>query len=164
MGQDDYGYDHLGYDVQLTSDRSVNSAHALAGYSLEVQPDSTWPGLDGSGQVRVRPEEVKQVADWLSGQADSAQSLPQWLSTATAVSFGPSSWHEANNLKAASEVVSQAVSDYLGKTVANLSQAAATLNAVHDTYTRTDQANDHTARSTNAALGEQGGNGGVVAM
>lgn len=163
MGQDNYRYDQQGYDVQLTGDRSANGAQPLAEYPLDVRPDTTWPGMEGSGKVRVQPEEVKTVAEWLTTQANSAQSLPQWLSTATTVSFGPSSWHEANNLKSASEMVSQAVTDFLGKTVANMSETAATLKAVHATYTGTEQANDHTVRATNAAMGEHSG-GGVVAM
>jgi hypothetical protein len=165
MGQDNYRYDQLGYGVHLTGDRSANGAQPLAGYPLDVRPDAAWPGLAGSGRVRVEPEEVKKVADWLTAQADSARSLPRWLSGATSVSFGPSSWHEANNLKAASELVSQAVADYLGQTVANLTDAAATLNVVHATYTGTEQANDHTVRSSSAALGgASDGSGGAKVM
>lgn len=156
MGQDSYTYDQAGYDVQLTGDRSANAAQPLPGYQPDVRADTTWPGLDGSSQVRVKPEEVKNVADWLTNQANSLQSLPQWLSTATSVSFGPSSWHEANNLKAASDLVSQAVAHYLGQTMTTMSQAAATLNAVHATYTGTERANVQTVQNTNATLGESG--------
>jgi hypothetical protein len=159
MGQDNTRYDQMGYDVHLTGERSDNGAQALSGYPLDVRPDTTWPGLEGSGQVRVQPEEVKKVADWLTTQANSTQSLPQWLSSSTAVSFGPSTWIEANNLKAASELVSQAVTDYVGKTVINMNQAAATLHAVHATYTGTETANTQTVQATNAALQDQSGPG-----
>lgn len=152
MGQDDYGYDQRGYGVRLTDERAANGARALDGYELDARPDPQWPGLDGSEHVRVRPEEVRSVADFLDRRAEDTRTLPGRLQKATAVSFGPSSWHEANNLKAASEMVSNAVADYIGTTLANLNTAAATLRSVHAHYTGAEQANDENVTSIAAQL------------
>ena len=162
MTYDNTRYDQQGHGVELTCDRSANSARALDGYTPDVRPDTSWPGLDGSGKIQVEPGEVKRVAEWLHRQAGSAESLPKWLSSETQVTFGPSSWHEANNLKAASQLVSEAVATYLGQVAANMTAAAGTLTSVHDTYTGTEQANTDTVQHTNANLGDDGG--GPVVM
>jgi hypothetical protein len=157
MTQDGYRYDQSGYNVQLSGDRTKNAARALDGYPLDAQPDSAWPGLEGSGEIRVQPEAVKKVADWLTENAGAARSLPGWLAKETSVSFGPSTWYAANNLKAASELVSQAVAQYVQQVATNMGQAAATLRSVTGHYDSAEQANTGAVRSTGAALGEHGG-------
>jgi hypothetical protein len=147
------GYDAADLNVQLTGERSQNGARALEGYPLDVRPDGSWPGLDtASGQVRVRPEELKRVSQWLATQAGYTESLPQWLSSATAVSFGPASWHEATNLKDASEMLTRAVAEHISKVVLNLGQANASITAAHAAYDTTEQSNTDTMTNVDGGL------------
>jgi hypothetical protein len=154
MGQDNYGYDQRGLDVQLTDDRSKNGATSLSGYPLDVRPASDWPGQNGSASIQIRsPDVLTEVSGWLNQRASEVQSLPQWLGQQTSVSFGPASWHEANNLKDASQAVAQAVSDFMTKVVQNMQQAAATIDAVHSTYLGTENANAQTFQSVSTTIG-----------
>ena len=109
MGQDSYRYDQWGLGVRLGSDRSANSAQALEGYPLDVRPDGTWPGLEGSGQLRVRPEAVRELSDLLKERARAAEPLPDRVTRVTSVRFGPATWQEANNLADACRQVRDAV-------------------------------------------------------
>jgi hypothetical protein len=159
MTQDHYRYDRQGYDVHLGGDRVANAARALDGYPLDVQPDSTWPGLEGSGDILVQPDAVRGLSDLLKRHADAAASLPGWLTMATSVSFGPPTWYEANNLKTASELVRGAVETYIKDVLANMAATAQALDEAAGHYGRAEQANTHAAQSTNAAMGEYGGGG-----
>jgi len=157
MGQDNYGYDQQGLDVQLTDQRSLNGAHQLEGYTLNVQPVEKWPGLEGSGTVRHRDDDITSVADFLHTRAGQVESLPGWLAKATNVSFGPSSWHEANNLKDASGLVTNAVTKFLTETVANMRQASGTLNAVVAHYNGSEKTNVDNVKRVQGGLGDGGG-------
>jgi hypothetical protein len=144
------GYDAAGLNVHLTGERSHNGAQALQGYPLDVRPDGSWPGLDtSSGKLRYQPEELKRISEWLIAQKGQTQSLPQWLSSATQVSFGPATWHEATNLKKASDLLSAAVAEHVGNVVANLAEASASIKSVHATHTTTEQATNATVNSVN---------------
>jgi hypothetical protein len=154
MGQDNYGYDQQGLDVQLTGDRSKNGATPLSNYPLDVRAASDWPGQNGSASIQITsPDALTEVSGWLNQRASEVRNLPQWLAQQTSVSFGPGSWHEANNLKNASQAVAQAVSDFITQVVQNMQQAAATIDAVHATYTGTDGANAQTFQAVNGTIG-----------
>jgi hypothetical protein len=157
MTADSTTYDRQGHNVHLTSDRSANSARPLAGYPLDARPDSAWPGLGGSGQIWLQPEQVEQVAAWLEERARGTRSLPGWLAEATSVGFGPSSWHEAKNLEEASLLVSGAVKEHLQRLLANLDDAAKVLLAATGEYRAAEQANTRTVQSANTALGDSAG-------
>jgi hypothetical protein len=160
MAQGDPRYGGDAYRAHLTDERSQNGAHALEGYPLDVQSDSNWPGLDGSAQARYDAGAIKDVADLLRAEAERAKSLPGWLQKQTTVNFGPDVWRPAKNLRDASAMVSQAVADYMQKTIANMTAAAGALDSVHSTYTGTEQANVDKARATNSALGDPGSGAG----
>lgn len=85
MGQDNYRYDRQGYGVHLGGDRALNNARALD-YPLDTRVDTSWPGLEGSAQLRLRPEVVGELAGELSQRAASASGLPDRLARATAES------------------------------------------------------------------------------
>jgi len=157
MGQDNYGYDQQGLDVQLTDQRALNGAQQLEGYTLDVRPAAGWPGLEGSATVRHRDDDIKTVADWLDTRAGQVESLPGWLKKATNVSFGPSSWHEANNLKDASGLVTDAVTKFLTETVVNMRQASGTLNGALTHYNKGEKANVDNVHRVQGALGDGGG-------
>jgi len=146
-------YDQLGYDVHLTNQRALNGAQALPGYTPDVRPDGSWPGLDGSTDIRLKDADAAQVESTLRTRAGTTQSLPAWLAAGTNVSFGPASWHEANNLKAASGMVSDAVTKFIGEVVANMNQAADSVRTARETYATQDHKSASTFQDTNASLG-----------
>jgi hypothetical protein len=160
MAQGDPRYGEDAYRAHLTDDRSQNGARALDGYSLDVQKDVSWPGLNGSATVRHKDEHIQAVAEWLRTQAESVKSLPGWLTKGTTVSFGPDTWQEAKNLKEASAMVSSAVTDYITKTLANMTSAAAALDSVRSNHAQAENSNSDNARATNAALGGKGSGAG----
>ena len=164
-GTPGYGYDVSGYDVRLSSsDRALNGARALGGYPLDVQPDSSWPGTSAApGQIRYQPEAMKGVADWLATQAQQSRDLPGWLSTRTAVSYGPSSWNEANNLKDAGDQVTKAVTEFTGQVLGNLAAAAGAIGSARGTYVSAEQVNTDTVDGVSSQLGGSGGAGPTVA-
>lgn len=163
MGQDNYRYDRQGYDVHLGGDRGANGARALD-YPLDTQVDAAWPGLVGSEQLRLRPQEVGDLTAELRRQASSASGLPDRLERVTAgVRFGPSSWQEANNLADASGQVRAAVETYVSGLLAHLSQAAGLMDECNQQYAQAEQANDQGVRGVGSGLGEGPGTGGGAA-
>jgi hypothetical protein len=104
--------------------------------------------------VNVKPE--SQGGCRLAGPQANHRSLPEWLATETAVSFGPSTWHEANNAGAAP---GEPGCDEVHRLVVGNMQAASGTLWVHQTYTQTEQANTATVQVTNSGMGEHGGGG-----
>ena len=139
MTDDGTTYDEQGLNVELTGERSLNGAHAL-GYPLDVRPDPAWPGLSGAaGEVRARPEEMGRVVSWLESRSDALQDLPTWLGQRTGgVRFGPSSWHEANNLQDACAQLSSAVTGFVAELTTNMRQAAGSVRAAGAAVTTAD--------------------------
>ena len=109
MGQDDTRYDQWNLGVTLGQERSQNAVQKLPEYLLDVREDATWPGLAGSGSIRLLPEEVSDLSNGLAQRAKATESLPQRLAAATSVQYGPSTWREANNLGEAGRLVREAV-------------------------------------------------------
>lgn len=166
MGQDNYRYDRQGYGVHLGGDRASNNARALD-YPLDTRVDTSWPGLEGSAQLRLRPEVVGELAGELSQRAASASGLPDRLAGATAgVRFGPSSWHEANNLAEASRQVHEAVQGYVSGLLHNLSEAGRLMAESNTNYADAEQSNSQAVHAAGSGLGDGpgatgGGRGGV---
>lgn len=156
-------YDQQGLNVELTGERSLNGAHAL-GYPLDVRPDPTWPGLSGAaGEVRTRPDEMGQVVSWLESRSEALQDLPTWLGQRTSgVRFGPSTWHEANNLQDASTQLSTAVTGFVGMLTDNLLQAAGSVRAAGANVTTADTAGEARFDTIGSQLTDQpsGGSAG----
>ncbi len=152
MGQDNYRYDRQGYDVHLSGDRGANGARALD-YPLDAQVDVAWPGLEGSQELRLRPQEVSDLAGELRGQASSAAGLPDRLGRVTeGVWFGPSTWHEANNLADASGQVRAAVETYVAGLLEHLSQAARLMDECNQQYAQAEHANDRAVQGAGSGL------------
>jgi hypothetical protein len=122
-------------------------------YTLNVNPDAHWPGMGASKVERHDADQVTAIAAWLHERVQSITGPAKALPQETAAAFGPDTWFEAKNLKDASTMVSQAVTLFVGQTVANLSDAAKALRTAHSNYAETEHANSAVARSADAALG-----------
>jgi hypothetical protein len=148
-----------GYGVHLGGDRALDDARAL-GYPLDARADASWPGLEGSAQLRLRPEVVGDLAGELGRRAESASGLADRLARATAgVRFGPSSWHEANNLAEASRQVREAVQGYVTGLLHNLSEAGRLMAESNTNYADAEQANSQAVQAAGAGLGDGSGDG-----
>ncbi|MFI7589852.1 hypothetical protein ACIB24_22505 [Spongisporangium articulatum] len=105
-----YGQDE---SVKLTNVKSENDVKPLEGYPLDLRPDQNWPGLKSpAGSMYIDTDAVEQISNWLLTQLDAITRALTLAKDAGGASFGPTSWHEANQLATASLIVAQTVSDY----------------------------------------------------
>jgi len=155
-GPGDYDYRGSGLSVRVDTDNAANNgAQQLDGYELPVAPRADWPGLsaDPNG-IRVKRAELEQLAADLDAKANHLMALPAWLTAgAGGAAYGPANWAQAAHLQNASDLVTKTVADYLGKTVANLRQAADSIRAAVQTYTEGDHASESTSRNVNSTMG-----------
>jgi hypothetical protein len=148
-----------GYGVHLGGDRDLDDARALD-YPLDARVDASWPGLEGSAGLRLRPEVVGDLAGELGRRAESASGLADRLAGATAgVRFGPSSWHEANNLAEASRQVREAVQGYVTGLLHNLSEAGRLMAESNANYADAEQASSQAVQAAGSGLGDGPGDG-----
>lgn len=163
MTDDGTTYDQLGLGVRLTGERSLNGAQGLD-YPLEVQPDPTWPGLSGAaGELRADHDEMDRVAGWLETRSTDVQTLPQWLSGRTAgVRFGPSTWHEANNLADACTQLTDAVTTFVTQLAGNMTEAAASVRAARASQVNADAGGSDAFRAIDSRVAGPGASGGGV--
>jgi len=124
-GTDPVNYSKDNHKVVLDDhDRSKNNPSALTGYELELQPDAGWPGLSASGQLAFDPPAIHAVVQTLGQLRTAVSQVPSSLVGPTdALSFGHGSWHEANVLQSAQQVVSETVRIYSDNLIANLDLA-----------------------------------------
>jgi hypothetical protein len=125
----------------------------LQAYALAVQPDAAWPGLAGSGQLRLQQDVVARLAGELKAKAAAVEGLPGRLAAATgSVRYGPSTWHEAANLADASGQVHAAVDTYVKGLLGDLAEAGQLMDTSHSNYGEAEDANTTTARRTDAEI------------
>lgn len=128
----DYDYDQHRATIS-GSDRSQNSAAALAGYPLDVRPDGSWPGLHADpSQQRFDKTAMNDVVETIRNLIADAGAIK--LTSAASVSFGPETWQAAVYLKHASGQVAQAVQDYSQRLIQNLQQAADAISKAAGNY------------------------------
>jgi hypothetical protein len=153
MGRHASGSESTGsYDNPDSPSPNVCTA-AGTDYSLNVNPDARWPGMDASTVERHDFDQIEEIAGWLRERVRSIVGPARVLPQETAAAFGPDTWFEAKNLKDASTMVAQAVTGFVGQTVGNLSDAATALTKVRVNYADAEHANTGAARAVNAALG-----------
>lgn len=150
MADYNYGDDR----VHLGDDKSQNTASGLGGYSLDVSPDGSWPGLSAApDKQRVDPEKMNAVADTIDGYVQTLQnSGATQIQGATSVSYGPDSWAAAVYLKDASGQVAQTVSSYTQTLIQNLTAASAAIRSATQGYKGAEQTNTHSATNQQNSL------------
>lgn len=135
----DYNYDQHRATLD-GSDRSRNTATNLSGYSIQIKPESDWPGLERN------PREQRFDKDAMIGVTDAIKGLVAELGTidltsAGSVSFGPDSWQAAVYLREASGQVARTVNTYAQELIRNLEQATANIRAAAINYGGAENAN-----------------------
>jgi ribosome-binding factor A len=146
----DYDYNH--HRVSLdNNDRSRNTATALDGYPLDIQPDGSWPGLDANPrEQRFDKQAMLDVADKIDRLISDVGTID--LSSAASVSFGPDSWQAAVYLRQASGQVAHAVSEYSQELIRNLQAAAQAIRTAAGTYGTAESANAASANAVDQNL------------
>jgi hypothetical protein len=135
------------------SDSGQNSAQALAGYPLDVQPNADWPGTEGNPrELHVDKHGMLAVADTIDGLIEDIGTID--VTQAGNVSFGPDSWQAALFLKDASGQVAGAVNQYARELVTNLQAASAAIRAAAGQYGSAEQTS---ADSVNTVQGNLDG-------
>ena len=155
-------YDQLGLGVRLTGERSLNGAQGLD-YPLDVRPDPQWPGLSGAaGELRADHDEMDRVAGWLESRSADVETLPQWLGGRTgAVRFGPSSWHEANNLADACSQLTEAVTGFVAQLAGNMKEAAGSVRAARASQVNADEVSADAFGAVDSRVSGPSAGGGV---
>jgi hypothetical protein len=153
-GTDPVDYGRGDYDVTLdTQDRAKNNPSSLTGYTIDIRPDSGWPGTGGAaGEVRFDPEGMQAVADKLDALHALVANVPQALPPQT-IRFGPGSWHEANDLEAASRMVTRAINEYSSDLIKNIQLAKAAIAASAARNREAEHAAGTGVRDAGAGLG-----------
>ena len=155
----DYNYDN--HRFQPTDDRSKNYAQSLDGttYHLDVTLQADWPGLGADPhKQRFDVQKMNDVARWIDEQIRTLQQgsyTPQSLPPTASVSYGPTDWNAANNLKAASGEVAKTVSDYANKLIVNLNAASAAIKKAAAHYGGAEQTNLDSMTSQQNSLAGQ---------
>lgn len=151
----DYNYGNHRANLS-DSDSGQNSAQGLDGYPLDVQPDPSWPGLDGNpNELHVDKQGMLSVADTIDGLIEDIGTID--VTQAGNVSFGPDSWNAALYLKDASTQVSGAVNEYAKKLVANLQQASASIRAAAGNYGTAEQSSSDDVSNVQGNLDSSSG-------
>jgi len=124
-GTDPVNYSRDNHKIVLDDhDRSKNAPHALTGYELALQPEASWPGLGAAEEIKFNPTDMQAVVTTLGSLRKDVASVPTVLAKPTqALSFGAGSWHEANDLARAAQIVSETVREYSNKLIQNLDAA-----------------------------------------
>lgn len=150
MADYNYGNDR----VHLGDEKSQNTASGLAGYSLDVTRDGSWPGLNAApDKQRVDPDKMNAVADTIDGYVQALQnSGATQIQGATSVSYGPDSWGAAVYLKDASGQVAQTVSSYTQTLIQNLTAASAAIRSATQGYKGAEKTNTTSATNQQNSL------------
>jgi hypothetical protein len=154
-------YDYIGnHQVQLSNQKSENSAQALDGYPLDVVVDPYWPGLTANpNHQRFDVDKMLEVADWIDRQIESIEGShykPQSLAATAQVSYGPPDWNAANYLRESSGRVATTVSDYAVELLKNLKSASSTIRTAAAKYRGAEHTNADTMDSQrNNVAGQQ---------
>lgn len=154
MSDYNYGSDD---SVHLGDQESENHAGSLAGYSLDVRVDPTWPGTSADpNKTRVDPDKLKKIADDIDKLVVAFQDssvTDNVTQKASNAKFGPGTWHAATYLQQASTNATTLINQYTTGMISNLSAASAAIRAAAGGYGGGEQANVTTANNQQSASG-----------
>jgi hypothetical protein len=147
-------YDYNQDRVELGDDTSDNNASGLSGYSLDVSPNGSWPGLSADpNKQRLDTEAMLSIAQSIDNYVEALQnSGHNEIQGKAAVSYGPDSWGAAVYLKDASGQVASTVSRYTTDLITNLSAAAAAIRSAAGQYASAESTNQHSASNQQNSL------------
>ncbi|MEP7020107.1 MAG: hypothetical protein ABI808_05615 [Pseudonocardiales bacterium] len=147
-------YDYTQDRVTLGGDTSDNNATGLGGYSLDVSPNGSWPGLSADpNKQRLDTDAMMSVAQSIDNYVQALQNSGHTeIQGKAAVSYGPDSWGAAVYLKDASSQVATTVSQYTSELITNLTAASGAIRKAAGQYSGAESTNQQSASNQQNSL------------